>query len=285
MRFRQFVNTKSEGSGRGRGDTIYYDKVKNIVTTGGTLTETSTMPSSNFTIVKGTMSITEYGNSIPYTGKLEALAEFDVNNVVTRTLRNDMARVLDAAAGAQFVASDLKYVCYGTATYNYQTAGTASATAGASDGHGNLNEYHVKNIVDMLKKYNISTWDGENYICIASIEAIRGLKDDSNWVNAQLYNQRKTLFNGEVGTYYGCRFVEETNYLDNTIGHSSYGEAVFFGADAVSEAPAIPEEIRAKIPTDYGRSRGVAWYALTGFKKIWDYEDDTEEHIIHVTSA
>ena len=31
------------------------------------------------------------------------------------------------------------------------------------------------------------------------------------------------------------------------------------------EAIAIPEEIRGKIPSDYGRSKGVAWYYLGGF--------------------
>ena len=28
---------------------------------------------------------------------------------------------------------------------------------------------------------------------------------------------------------------------------------------------AVPEEMRGKIPTDYGRSKGVAWYYLGGF--------------------
>jgi hypothetical protein len=36
-------------------------------------------------------------------------------------------------------------------------------------------------------------------------------------------------------------------------------------ADTVTEAIVIPEEIRAKIPSDFGRSKGIAWYALGGF--------------------
>ena len=35
--------------------------------------------------------------------------------------------------------------------------------------------------------------------------------------------------------------------------------------DTVAEAIAVPEEVRGKIPSDYGRSRGVAWYYLGGF--------------------
>ena len=33
----------------------------------------------------------------------------------------------------------------------------------------------------------------------------------------------------------------------------------FFGNDTVAEAVAVPEEMRGKIPSDYGRSKGVAW--------------------------
>ena len=51
----------------------------------------------------------------------------------------------------------------------------------------------------------------------------------------------QNLLNGEVGTFYGCRFLEETGYLSNTIGSSSIrGQAVFMGADAVYEAVAVP---------------------------------------------
>ena len=32
------------------------------------------------------------------------------------------------------------------------------------------------------------------------------------------------------------------------------------------EAIVIPEELRGKIPDDYGRSRGIAWYYLGAFK-------------------
>jgi hypothetical protein len=36
----------------------------------------------------------------------------------------------------------------------------------------------------------------------------------------------------------------------------------------VAEAIAVPEEMRGKIPTDYGRSKGVAWYYLGGFGDV-----------------
>jgi hypothetical protein len=39
----------------------------------------------------------------------------------------------------------------------------------------------------------------------------------------------------------------------------------FFGEDTVAEALVVPEEMRGKIPSDYGRAKGIAWYYLGGF--------------------
>ena len=71
----------------------------------------------------------------------------------------------------------------------------------------------------------------------------------------------------------------------NTIGSGGdYGEAVVFGAEACIEGIAIPEEVRAKVPTDYGRSKGLAWYGIMGWEKMWKHTDSGQDvHIIHLT--
>lgn len=284
MKFRQFVQVK-EGFGKGKGDLVYFDKISNVQSTGGTLTETNTIPETNFIISTGTIQVVEWGNAIPYTGKLEDISEFSVDSTIQRVLRDDMAKVLDKAAAAQFKDTAAKYCCLTTASYSLTTNGTFTASA-TSD----LNAYHVKNCVDQLKKWNVPKYDGENFICIASVQAIRGLKDDSDWEDAAKYGDPDRLFSGEVGRYYGCRFVEETNYMSNAIGVSSArGEACFFGADAVMEGIVLPEEIRAKIPGDYGRSKGLAWYGLMNWKLIWEEADISAlseyPHVIWVGSA
>lgn len=96
----------------------------------------------------------------------------------------------------------------------------------------------------------------------------------------------KPLFNGEIGEYYGCRFVEETNILSNVLGSGTlFGEAVFFGDDAVREGIVIPEDIRIDLPKDFGRDQAIAWYYLGGFKLVWDYPTDTDVRVIHLTSS
>jgi len=56
-----------------------------------------------------------------------------------------------------------------------------------------------------------------------------------------------------------------------------------FGEDTVMEGVVIPEEIRAKIPTDYGRSKGVAYYALMGWGLV--QTNATDDRIVMWSSA
>lgn len=294
MRFRQFCRIKEE-FGKNKNDTIYFDKISKISTAGGTLIETDTMPRRNFKVVRGTATITEYGNAIPFSGKLEALAEFDVDNATTKVLRNDEASVLDNAVADQFQASLAKYICSTTTTYALYTNGTATGTSTS-----NLNDYHIKNLVDQLKMWDVQPYDNEgNYICIGSVRALRGIRDDTNFIAALRYGKPENLFTGEIGKYMGVRFVEETNALSNNIAASGYGEAVIFGDDAVLEAVAVPEEVRYDVPKDFGRNKAIAWYGLLGFQIIWCGTGSNEggstatvdtslgfvPHIIHVTSA
>jgi len=277
MKFRQFVDPEP-ASGKGRGDTVLFDKISNISTAGGTLSETSTIPKRNFTILQGSLVVTEYGNAIPFTLKVQSLADIDVTPAIKTVLRNDMAKVLDSAAAAQFKTCEYKAACVNTATTTFSTSGTASATSTA-----NMSDRNVRDIVDKMKTLNIPRYDGSNYICIASTNSIRGLYD---FFEAKaMQTTMKPLYNGEIGEYYGCRFIEETNVLKNTLGSGSvFGEAIFAGADAVREGIVVPEDIRIDLPKDFGRDQAIAWYYLGGFKIVWTYSTDSETRIIHVTS-
>ena len=277
MKFRQFV-TPEPAAGKSRGDAVLFNKISNISTAGGTLLETSTIPKRNYTIKQGTLSVTEYGNAVPFTLKAQTLSDVSVPDIVKTVLRNDMAKVLDSAAAAQFKTSVYKASVTNTATTTFGTAGAALSTAGA-----NMSDKNVRDVIDQLKKLNVPRYDGENYICIASTNSIRGLYD---FFEAKAQNTTmKPLFSGEVGQYYGCRFIEETNILSNTIGSgSAFGEAVFFGDDAVREGIVIPEDIRIDLPKDFGRDQAIAWYYLGGFVQTWDFSTDAETRIIHLTS-
>jgi len=258
---------------------VFFNKISNISTAGGTLSETATIPKRNYTIIQSTLTVTEYGNAVPFTLKVQTLADITVSDTIKTVLRNDMAKVLDSAAAAEFLTADHKAAVQNTATTTISSAGAMAATA-----TGNMSDKNVRDIIDKLKTLNIPRYDGNNYISIASTNSIRGLYDF--FEVKVMETTTKPLFSGEIGQYYGCRFIEETNYLKNTIGSDGlFGEAVFFGGDAVREGIVIPEDIRIDLPKDFGRDQAIAWYFLGGFKKTWDFSTDGEGRIIHLTSA
>jgi len=288
MKFRQFVDIK-EGWGKGVGEKLYYDKISKVSTAGGTLVETNVMPEHQFTIGQGSISLAEYGNSIPFTGKLEALSEFDINSPVQRVLRDDMASVIDKSCGLQYKLTRRKYIPIATNTGVWQSRTTESTIASivaSGTMEIGISVYHIKEIIDHLRGKNVPPYDGQDYVGLFSVNALRTISDDSEWTDAAKYGDPERLFAGEVGRIYGCRCIRETNYLLNNLSGSGFGEAVIFGAENVIEGIAVPEELRQKIPTDYGRSKGIAWYGILGFKRMWNITDSGQTaHIVHVTSA
>lgn len=290
MKFRQFTR-KEAGIGKGKGDTLDFDKITNIQQAGGVISELQRIPESKFLIKRGQLTLSEYGNSIPYTGKVDTLSEFSVSNPVTTALRNDMAKVMDIAVADVMTGGDICYIPTSLTAGTWDVDGTPSTTATV-----NLNLAHIREIVDALKTgaFGANTanpvppYDGENYVCIASVKALRGIKNDPDFEEIKKYADPEALLAGEVGRIEGVRFVESnhTSALSNGVGSGSIlGEAVIFGAEPVIEAVAIPEEIRRKMSTDYGRDLGIAWYALLGFARVWDYSTDSEDHIVRITSA
>lgn len=285
FRFRQFVDVK-EAIGKQNGDTWLFDKTGNVQTQGGTLVETNTIPETQFVTGQGTGTITEYGNAVPFTAKLQTLGQFQIEPVTEQKLRDDMVKVLESACGSQYVATDYVAVCTATNGVAFTTNGTATATA-TSD----LTAFNVRKIVDYMRKKLIPFYDGQSYVAICSIQSMSGMFNDTataGWNDLSKYTAEYAsgAHMGELGSFYKTRFVEETGYLSNAIGASSlYGASVFFGNDNVYEAVAVPEEIRTKVPHDYGRDMGLAWYALLGFKIVWNLANDSEQHILYVTSA
>jgi len=270
VKFRQFCDIKDAAhQGLHRGDTFHWNVYSDVATQGSTLTETSTLPETAFTISQGTMTITEAGNSVPWTGKLDDLAEQPVAEVVRKVLKNDAKKAFDNLAAAQFDLCKIR-VASATATDAVATT-TNGATVTTNDVA--LGKGHIKAIVDVMKERNIPAYADDDYYSIAWPTTYRTLKNDLETLKSYVDQGFQMIMNGEIGRYDGVRFVEQTHIAKGT-GLGTAGVAwtngksdwaLFFGEDTVAEAVAVPEEIRGKIPGDYGRDRGVAWYYLGGF--------------------
>lgn len=281
-RFRQFVGLK-EAFGKQQGESVNWLKVSNISNYGGKVAETQTMPETNQVLAWGTLAATEYGNSIPFTFKIETLSEFDIKNIIREGLMDDYVKCIDGEIERQFDACKLRYVGLTGSTSTVTTNGTAAANNNIA-----FSAYHVRKMVDQLKIRNVPGWSGlgGDYVCICSIEALSDLYADVEDIWQYTESGYKKILNGEVGRYYGVRFVEDTfatrftyDSTARTATAKSWTnekslDAYMFGSPTVREAVVVPEEIRMKVTTDYGRSKGLAWYFLGGWKIDWDTAAD-----------
>lgn len=282
----QFV-APEEGYGKKMGESITITRVSNIAEpSNGRLSEQARIPEDEMTLSTVAVTVSEWGRAVPYTGKLEDLSKYDPENMVQKKLMDQMKLILDGAAADAFTSSSVKVkaIPTGVAALTFDTDGTASSAAVS-----NLNLYHVEQIRDyMFGTLHVPPYAGDDYIGLVSTKAKRGLMSDPAFEQWHKYTDPSNKFNSEIGRMENIRFVEvnNANALSNSLGTGSVlGEAVIFGDDAVVMAVAEDPHLRAAIPSDYGRQKGIAWYGILEFGCVWDTANAGEARIVHVTSS
>src|SRR3990172_1463687 len=205
VKFRQMCDAKN-AVGKNLGESFTWDVVSDIQTRGTTLVETNTMPESNFVITQGTLTVTEYGNSIPFTRKLEDLGMIGVKEPVMKALRNDTVKVMDCAAHAQFNLTPLRVVGTSSTTISLTTNGTATGTNSQA-----YNNTHAKLITDTMKERNIPAYTGDDYMALAWPSTLRTFKNNLESIHQYTDRGLTMIMNGEVGRYENARYIEQTN--------------------------------------------------------------------------
>lgn len=277
VKFRQFCDAKdATEKGLHSGQYFNWNVFSKVQTGGATLDENVEMPTTKFTITQGQLQITEYGNSVPYTGKLDDLSKQPVTEIIHKVLKVDAKETLDGAAWAQFNSTVMKVSPTGG---NSTTSVTLQIGAATITNNAAMTNSHVKAISDIMKENNVPPYTGDDYYAVAWPTTFRTFKNSLEAIRQYVETGFQMIANGEIGRYEGIRFIEQTAIAHGGAANASgytFRNAVpwtnglsdwcfFFGEDTVAEAVVIPEEIRGKIPTDFGRSRGIAWYYLGGF--------------------
>ena len=153
-KMRQFSDAKDfTDKGLHKGQLFTWNVYNDVATQGTTLTETSTVPMTNFTIAQGTGTVTEVANAVPYTGMLDNLSKHPVQEIINKVLKNDAKKALDLMAWIQFNATQLRVVPTGgtdQTLVTLTTNGTATTTNNV-----NMHKNHIKTIVDTMKERNI----------------------------------------------------------------------------------------------------------------------------------
>lgn len=276
-KFKQFCDVKDAfGKVTGRGQTFTWDTVPMMSRGNRALTETNTIPQGSHTIYQGTLTMSERGFSVPYTEFLESMSQFSVRQPIMKVLKYDAAADADALVFTEFNKTPLRAIA--------STSGLAAAFTSNSSATGTCSsavaKETVRSIVDTMKGRNIPFYTSRDYFAIARPAGLRVLKNNMEDIHQYTETGLEMIANGEIGRYEDTRFVEQTMipaggaadsttfnaFTDTADAWNVSGDWVFFfGSDTVCEAVHTPLEIRAKVPDDFGRSKGIAHYSLVGY--------------------
>jgi N4-gp56 family major capsid protein len=273
-----------EAFGRKMGESVLLTRIRRLTEpTTGDLTEGIRIPEDDYAMSTTSITVTEIGRAVPYTSLSDDLTFYDLENTIQNELMKQMMLVLDTKAATAFQAGQIKYDITGMTTGTFSTGGSFSNTSTE-----NLNTYHVEEIYDYLYDdlYAEPAVD-DDYICITRTLGYRGIKRDPSWEEWHKYTDPSSKYNGEVGRWENVRFIKtnHSNALAEVGTGSVLGESVIFGKDAVAMAEVQTPELRAAMPGDYGRDKGIAWYGILEFGVIWDTANAGEAKIVHVGSA
>lgn len=280
-KFRQFATLDdgegSSGAQPNAGDTFYWNVYNTPTRQNFRLPETQRIQSSSQTKQQRSLTVTEMGRAIEHTQKATLLSKERWEAVIESSLAFMAAAQFDVETYLQFKATPLVATPTGgnsTTSVSVVTNGTPTITNNVELGTG-----HIKAIGDYMKKNNIPPhMDNDGYYCITDVTNLRSFKNELEQINKYTETGLGYIKFGEIGRYEDFTFIEQTmvatgGAFDSTTydpytdvadpwnnGKASW--AMFFGADPVTEAAIVPEEVRAKLPEDYGRDKGSAWYYL-----------------------
>lgn len=285
--FMPYVEVQSE-FGRGKGDTLNFTRFTHITEPDSAeLAELLPIPEVQFSLATSSFVIKEYGMAVPYTAKLETLANFSVDNLVHRTLSEQKRLVLDTLGLTAAKLTNVKYVATAATTSSVTYNGTPSGTSLAS-----LAYWHIEDLAtQMFDDLNIPYGPGDLYTGVFRGKTLTGLRRDSQFISWHQYGNPGVKAKGELGVIERIKCIE-TNHAKPLpyVGSNSFGQGVVFGSDYVGMIEALTPELRAAIPSGHGRFKSIAWYGMVGFNLI--YSGATTQansrgvtRGVHVTSA
>jgi len=266
--FAQFADAEA-GYGKQSGESVSITRISNItVPTSSLLVEGMPISEDTFTLSTQSITVAENGRAVPFSSFEVDLAYFDLASKVQKKLMGQMKLAMDAACATAAKAGQVYAIPDGISSLTFDTDGTPSTAATV-----NINMYHIQQARDYLfSTLNVQPYDGKDYMGLISTKGKRGLTSDPAWIDWHKYTDPESMYNSEIGRVENIRFMEvnNTSALSGSKGTGSVlGEAVIFGEDFLTMAVAQDPELRAKVPTDYGRSKGVAWYGIYGFGQVW----------------
>jgi len=211
-----------------------------------------------------TVTPAEYGNAVLLTIRIQAddfLIGFDAD--VANLLNYNLVDTIDTLARTAADGGGQE-VIHGSAT--------AETDLIASD---DLTVALVRTQRAALRKASVMPWDASSYAGIIHPDVAYDLKSetgDGSWTAAAQYSGVDRIWNDEIGTYAGIRFIESPRALVSDGGGSGTVDSYttyFFGQEFLAKAESIPPHMVLGPVTDkLRRFQPLGWHTYVGYDTL-----------------
>lgn len=167
------------------------------------LTEGVIPTGQNFGMTSITCETTQHGDYVAVSDRLEMEA---IDPIIAGATEE-----MGAAEGETFDTLTRNVLIAGTSVA-YCPAGSTPVTSRLGlDSTATLTSAMINKAVTFLKKNKAPRFDGQTYVAVIHPSVAEDLRNSQAWLEAHKYADVAPIFNGEIGTLHGCRFIESNN--------------------------------------------------------------------------
>lgn len=277
--FMKFLRAEP-GYGKQKGESVTITRILKLplATRVG---EADRLPSGRPAIETKQVAVSQWGFKIPITEFEKNLTHYDIMNPFQATLRDQISLTMDKMGADAMKLTQVKYSPTASGG-TFATNGTAGALSTRNGGIQDLRRIHDY----MYGTLKAPKYKNGKYVGIVSNRFARGIKNDPEYKDWQVFHDNGTFITGMLRSVEGFDLYE-TNHFDamaDLVGSSTTtGEAVFFGADSAGLVRISDPEIRAGMPEELGTFREVGWVGTLEAFLIW--EKPSLSRIVHVSST
>lgn len=262
---------------KGSGKNISFRRFEKLAKATTPLTEGVTPDGVNISITEVTATVGQYGSYITTSDMLELT---NIDPVVTE---NNKILGMNAAETLDYLTAQ---VLAGGTSVLY--SGGVDSRSNLAAGTCQLKVVDIKKAAAILKKNCAQKIKGA-YVAIVHPFVAFDLMNDPEWIDVKNYDS-KDLYDGEIGTLYGVRFVESS---ESTVfnGAGAEGSDVFvtlvLGADAygVTEVTGGGLRMIAKQKGSGGTTDPLDQRSTQGWKAIHTAEILDQLNMVRIESA
>lgn len=253
------------------GSSVVFTQITDLAVATTALNESIDVDAVAMSDANVTLTLVEYGNAMVTTLKLRATSYIPVDETV--------ANLIGYNAGLSQDSLAVNVLKAGT-NVNYATGGTTDPTArNTVQPEDTISGNDIRKVVAQLRGANVATFGGF-YAGVIHPDVsydLRGETGGTGWVDPHVYSEPSGIWNGEIGTFNGVRFMEtNTAPLFADAGSSTTLTDVYatlvMGRQALAKAYSVAEglgpnpKVVYQIPIDHlKRFPTVGWYWLGAY--------------------